>query len=194
MLGVGEGARQMAAVEMTDLNDGAIKMGDVKRRLAPDFLATFRSLLSVMSIQEIKERAKQANQESQSGSHPVSSGSTITTRKRPPNSPISSAPKRAKYPGDSPSPQPEPKTPDQPTHGADPDFTGASGASTESKDEESTKKLMFHLLMDTLSVFEDDFLRITWQRSGYLVEVNQTLATSYLFAYFVGKGTLPSFF
>jgi hypothetical protein len=173
----------LASVEMTELNDGTIKMSDVKRKLAPDFLATFRSLLSVMSIQEIKKRAKQAKAESQSDSHPISSGSTVTTRKRPLNNPITSAPKRAKPPGKEPSPQSEPRTPEQPTHPSDPDFTGASGASTESKDEENTKKLMFHLLMDTLSVFEDDFLNIVWQKSGYLVELNQTLVLKILYAY-----------
>jgi hypothetical protein len=155
---------------MADLNKGTIDMKEVRKKLAPDFVATFRSLLSVMSIQEIKEREKRAKEESQSSSQ-VLSGSTSGSVKRPPPSPLSSAPKRIKSSGDSPTPSPEPRTPDQPTHPSDPDLTGES---IESKDEENTKKLLFQFLMDTLSVLEDDFQRIAWQRSGCRVELNQT--------------------
>src|SRR5437016_554190 len=160
---------------MTELNNGTVKMKDVKNELAKDFVATFRSLLSVMSIQEVKERAKQAKEFSQEvsqlSSQPVSSGSTITARKRAPQSPVSSAPKRARATTDTPSPRSEPKTPDQPTHPSDPDFTGAS---IESKDEENTKKLMAQLLMETLSILDEDFQQINWQRSGHTIELHQT--------------------
>jgi hypothetical protein len=170
-IGVREGARQLAAVEMNDLNSGLVDIDDVSNHLAPKFTATFSSILSVMEIQEIKERAKRAKQASQPESEPPASGSTITSRKRPPQSPLSSAPKRAKPAADEPSPPSEPKTPDQPIYPSNPDFTGAS---IESKDEENTKKLLFDMLRNTMSVLEADFRRITWQRSGHRVELSQT--------------------
>lgn len=172
MLGVAEGARQLAAVDMADLNSGVIDIDDVRKKLAPDFLATFSSLLSVMAIQEVKERAKQAKQDKQDNrvDSQMSFGST-TSLKRPLESPDSSAPKRTKTASNAPSPASEPKTPDQPTHPSDPNFTGTS---IESKDEEHTKKLLSLLLMNTMSILEADFRRITWLRSGYKVELNQT--------------------
>lgn len=133
---------------------------------------TFSSILSVMAIQEIKERAKQDKQDKQdSRINSQMSADTATSRKRPLQSPVSSAPKRAKNASNAPSPASEPKTPDQPTHPSDPNFTGSS---IESKDEENTKKLLSLLLMNTMSMLEADFRRITWLRSRYKVELNQT--------------------
>ena len=47
---------------MSDLNNGVIDIDDVTDILAPKFIATFSSLLSVMEIQGSKERAKLAKQ------------------------------------------------------------------------------------------------------------------------------------
>src|SRR5271169_6333659 len=155
---------------MPDLNDGTVEIDHVFK-VAPRFAATVSSILSVMSIQEIKERAKLAKHASQPDSQLTSSQLITTSRKRPPPSPTSSFPKRIKSTADTPSPRSEPKTPDQPTHPSDPNFTGAS---IESKEEENTKKLLIDLLRNTMSVLEAEFRRITWQRSGYRVELNQT--------------------
>jgi hypothetical protein len=155
---------------MSDLNDGTVEIDDVFK-VAPRFTATFSSILSVMSIQEIKERAKLSKQTSQPDLQLTSSQLKTTSRKRPPPSPTSSSSKRIKSMADTPSPRSEPKTPDQPTHPSDPNFTGAL---IESKDEENTKKLLFDILRNTMSVLEAEFRRITWQRSGYRVELNQT--------------------
>ena len=105
----------------------------------------------------------------------ITQGSTVTTRKRRSGSPVSSLPsKRIKSTVDDSSPsRSEPTTPDQPTHPSNPDFTGSS---TASKDEENTKKLLFDLLRDTMSVLEEDFRNLAWQRSGYWVELSQTLS------------------
>jgi hypothetical protein len=149
---------------MEDINNGAISMHTVRKKLAPDFLSTFKSLLNVMSLQETKLRSKQA---SSNTSQPVSSD-----RKRPPQSPEApTLAKRTKSSEDRLSPSSEPKTPDQPTHPADPDFTGTS---TESKDEENTKMLLKLLLDDTLNTLEADFCEPRWQRSGYMVELCRT--------------------
>lgn len=182
-IGVAEGVRQVAAVDMTELNSGKIEISDV-RRLAPDFQVTFKSLLRVMEIQETKEHKKQATQPK--SSMPVSSQPTIAGQKRPPQSPVSGPAKRTRQ--DSSSPPSEPKTPDQPTYPADPDYTGLS---IESKDEETTKKLLFNLLGDSMSVLEEGFTRITWQRSGHRVYIGQTFS---FFMYFliVEKEILPN--
>jgi hypothetical protein len=188
---VAEGSRQLAAVDMNDLNSGVIDIDHVRKRLAPDFLGTFSSVLAVMSIQEIKERAKFAKQASQPDSQVTSSQLTTTSRKRPPPSPTSSSSKRIKSTADTPSPRSEPKTPDQPTHPSDPNFTGAS---IESKDEENTKKLLCMLLMNIMSVLEAEFRRITWQRSGYRVELNQTYFSLSLLSSLLEKETIPNSF
>ena len=44
----------------------------------------------------------------------------------------------------------------------------------ESKDEENTKKLLFQLLLNTLSILESQFRMPDWQQSGYKVEICQT--------------------
>jgi hypothetical protein len=164
-VGVDDGTQQLASVEMEDINSGAISMHTVRKKLAPDFLSTFKSLRNVMSLQEAKLRARQ---ESSNTSQPVVSSRT----KRPPQSPAASTSiKRTKIAEDQQSPSSEPKTPDQPTHPADPDF---SGTSTESKDEENTKMLLKLLLEDTLNTLEADFCEPRWQRSGYMVELCRT--------------------
>ena len=159
-------------VEMSDLNSGVIDIDDVSNTIAPKFTAMFTSLLSVMEIQEIKERAKEAKRANQASFLPESSGTTIIGLKRPADASATAIPsKRPKARSSTPSPRPEPRTPDQPSHPSNPDFTGGS---TESKDEENTKKLLFDVLRNTMSMLEADFRRITWQRSGYRVELSQT--------------------
>jgi hypothetical protein len=147
---------------MTDLNTGAIEMIDVRKKLAPDFLYTFRSLLNVMSIQEVKLRAKKTRQAS---SQAVSVDSSSTAVKRGAEDSQSSNPaKRIRTTAPSQSPPSGPKTPDQPTHPLDPAWTGAT---EESKDEENTKALLKQILIDSMDVLELDFTAIKWQRSGH---------------------------
>ena len=64
MIEVVDGARQLASVNMDDLNNGIVGIDSVRRQLTPDFLGTFKSLLNVMAIQESKECSKQAKQAS----------------------------------------------------------------------------------------------------------------------------------
>jgi len=173
MIEVVDGARQLASVNMDDLNNGIVGIDSVRRRLAPDFLGTFKSLLNVMAIQESKERAKQAKQVSHASSIPVPSGPTTLKRTAGSQGPEIPA-KRARPTSKTPYPRPEPRTPDQPTHPHDPDFTGASSLSAASKDEETTKKLPFEVLGDTMSVLEADFRSIKWHRSSLSIELFQT--------------------
>lgn len=164
MLGVAEGARQLSAVEMNDLNSGAVEMDYVRKKLAPDFLATFQSILDVMSIQEMKQRAKQLRQ---AHSIPVSSGTSSTSTKRTAEDSVAANPlKRTRADGPSPSQISEPRTPDQPTHPSNSNWTGGT---EESKDEENTKALLKEILTDSMNVLEIDFKKLRWQRSGYRV-------------------------
>lgn len=156
---------------MDELNNGVIRIVDVRKRLAPDFLGTFKSLLNVMAIQETKERAKLIKEASQASSFPTSSGAALK-RGGASQSPTFSA-KRIRT-SISPSPLPEPRTPDQPTYPADPDYTGDSSLSIASKDEENTKKLLHAFLSDVMSVLEGEFSEITWHRSGSIVELSDT--------------------
>jgi hypothetical protein len=173
-VGVEEGARQLAAVDMKELNNGLIDIDDVSNRLAPKFSATFSSLLTLMEIQEIKERARISKEASQTNSIPSSSDATATLTKRPAEyDPVSTA-KRIRRSSNAPSLPPEPTTPDRPTHPSNPDFTGTSTLSTASQDEENTRTLLKNILLNTLSILEADFRRILWQRSGYRVELCQT--------------------
>ena len=61
-----------------------------------------------------------------------------------------------------------PKTPDQPTFPVDSDL---SGGTTQSKDEESTKFLLDHLVKSTMGVLRGDFRKITWSRSHCRIEI-----------------------
>jgi hypothetical protein len=159
---------------MNDLNSGIIDSDDVRKRLAPDFTATFESLLTLMEIQEIKEHARISKEASQMSSIPSSSDATATHTKRPAeHDPVSTA-KRIRRSSNAPSPPIEPTTPDRPTHPSNPDFTGTSTLSTASQDEENTRTLLKNILLNTLSILEADFRRIFWQRSGYRVELCQT--------------------
>jgi hypothetical protein len=171
-VGVEEDARQLAAVDMTQLNNGIIDIDDIRKRLAPDFLGTFSSLLTLTEIQEIKERAKLSKEASHSSSI-TSSTVTVTLKRAAENDPVTSV-KRMRASSNVLSPTPEPRTPDRPTHPSNPDYTGASTLSTVSQDEENTKKLMYNLMFNTITMLEKDFRRITWQRSGYNVELCQT--------------------
>ena len=123
---------------MDDLNKGIVGINSVRRRLAPDFLGTFKSLLNVMAIQESKERAKQAKQAGQTTSILTPSGPTTLKRTAGSQSPEISA-KRPRATSKIPSPPPDPRTPDQPTRPHDPDFTGVSSLSAASKDGETTR-------------------------------------------------------
>ncbi len=160
-----------------DLNNGNIDIDDVTNHLAPKFGATFTALLATLEIQEMKQRAKLAKQESRASSFPASSGTNL---KRSAESQDVSVPsKRARAESDRPSPSAEPRTPDQPTHPSDPNWTGSSSAS---KDEENTRALLKQLVMNTLSTLESDFRRIVWQQSGHRVELAQTYSTSLMYA------------
>lgn len=176
----------MQAVEMTKLNSGDMEMKTVKSTLARDFHSVYSSLLDLMAVQESKEEKKQKVQESQekknqqvlSSSPPSSSAatssSTITVAglKRPPTSPRIGSSKRMKA-ADSPAPEsePEPKTPDQPTHPRNPDYTGDT---VTSKDEDITRQLLIRVVYDSLSLLETDCTRISWQQSGNKVELCET--------------------
>jgi hypothetical protein len=153
---VDEGAKQLGAVDASGLSSGDIEIEHVRKKLAPDFVPTFKSLSSVMVAQETKLQIKEARQACQI-SQPVSSQlQTDTTL--PPTAPSAELPV-------------EPSTPDQPSHPVDPKW---SGSSTASQDEEATKKLLFNLLSDTMTMLESDFRKIIWQRSGLNVELAQT--------------------
>ena len=153
VLGVADGARQLASVDINDLNNDIITIDDVRKRLAPDFHGTFSALLTLVEIQEMKQRAKLAKQESQNSSVPTSSAATVTLKRAADNQPSVST-KRTKHSSTVPS---EPTTPDRPTHPSNPDFTGASTLSTTSKDEENTKELLSQLVLNTFGVLESDF-------------------------------------
>lgn len=156
---------------MNELNIGALDIDQVKK-LAPEFTTTFTSLLGVMEIREMKQRAKENKSAGQISSILPSSDTTLTNLKRSAGSQASVLPpKRTKSTNGSPSPRPEPRTPDQPTHPSNPDLTGGS---TESKDEENTKKLLIDILRNSMSVLEAGFRKIPWQRSGCRVELSQT--------------------
>src|SRR6266496_1656408 len=164
MSGVTEGARQLAAVDMSQLTSGAIEIEVVSNKLAPKFTSTFRSLLNVISIQEMKQCAKEMRK---ANSQHMSSGMSSSTMKRAAevSPPVQTVQPRKRSRGDnrSPSPLSNPKTPDQPTHPSNPNWTGGT---EESKDEENTKALLKQVVTDSMSVLELDFRKIFWQRSG----------------------------
>jgi len=168
MTGIADGAKQLGSVDIIDLNSGVIDIDEVRRKLAPDFVVFFTSLLDVISVQEKKQRPKQVSKQN---SVSAWSGSTITARKRPPQSPVTSKPPKKTKETNESSPYSEPKTPDQPANPSNPDWTGGTATS---KDEENTKMLLKHLLVNTMGVLEADFRRITWQRSAHRVELVQT--------------------
>ncbi len=151
---------------MGDLYSGVIDIDDVSNILAPKFTTTFTSLLNVMVIQEMKDTDRQMRIAAQQEQIHVSSS------KRPAAESLDeNASKRSRGTRRPSSPTPEPKTPDQPTVPQNPNWTGSS---IESKDEENTKKLLFDVVRNTMGVLESGFRRITWQRSGYRVELFQT--------------------
>jgi hypothetical protein len=154
----------LGAVDASALRSGDIKIEHIRKRFAPDFAHTFESLFGVMVAQEMKLRAKEASQTSQHDSQSVlSSQHQLST---PPPSCIVSSDNSL----------PQPSTPDQPTHPRDPKW---SGSSTASQDEEATKRLLYHLLSDTMMMLESDFREITWQKSGINVELAHTYSLSY---------------
>ena len=83
MLGIADGAKQLASIDISDLKSGTIEINDACNQFAPDFGPLFDSLVDVITAQERKQRAKQAA--SQQSSTPMSSGSTITIGKRSPS-------------------------------------------------------------------------------------------------------------
>ena len=185
MIGIADGAKQLASIDITHLNSGAVEMNRARKQLAPDFGAFFNSLVDVITTQEKKKRAKQASQQS---STPISSGST---QKPPSQSSVSIIPtKRTREANESSSPRSEPKTPDQPTHPSDPDWTSGT---VSSKDEENTKMLLRDLLMNTRDFLDEDFCRITWQRSGHKVDLVQTFFPPFSTGLRLDTETLQSF-
>jgi hypothetical protein len=165
-IGVAEGARQLAAIDMARLIDGTMDIDDVED-LAPTFSAMFKSLLNVVSIQDSKERAKAAKLASQAISRKraaESQDSKGTTKRLRTKSPQSSPPGAG-------------STPDRPTVPQDADFsikTDKSGYSIEFKDEESTRKLISNMLSCTTSTLRREFRLITWPDTEAKVELFQT--------------------
>ena len=160
-----EGARQLGSVEIDDLRNGSVELEDVMKTLAPYFLDTFQSILDVISIQEMKQRAKQQRQAN------TTSASSAPAKRTAEDQPSDNPSKRTRAASQSSSPTSQPKTPDQPTHPKNPDW---SGGTEESKDEENTKALLNETLTDSMSVLESNFRRLTWQRSGRKVELFHT--------------------
>ena len=152
---------------MRDLNTEVIDIDDVTDNLAPKFASMFKSLLSVMTVQETKQRAREARQASQESSLPISSASTAGKRRADyPESTNNVKRARTGY------------TPDQPTKPINADYshsTTKSGDSGEYKPEEHSKELVTLMLMDTMTVLAKGFRKIKWQKSGYSVELCQTL-------------------
>ena len=64
VLGVSEGAKQLGAVDMNDLCSGDIDIDEVRKEFAPDFVQTFKSLVTIMENQETKLRIKEAKERS----------------------------------------------------------------------------------------------------------------------------------
>jgi hypothetical protein len=153
---------------MRDLAKDVIDIDDVTDNLAPKFASMFTSLLSVMTVQETKQRARQARQASQASSLPISSASTAGKRRADyPESTNNVKRARTGYTPD-----------DQPTKPINADYshsTTKSGDSGEYKPEEHSKELVTLMLMDTMTVLAKGFRKIRWQKSGYSVELCQTL-------------------
>lgn len=152
--------RQLGAVDASALSGGDIEIEDVRKKLAPDFVTTFKSLSRTMVAQETKLQAKEGRRTSQLSSQTLSSNSQNLLDTISPSDTVSTADLLS-----------EPKTPDQLTHPRDPQW---SGSSTASKDEEATKKLLFNMLSDTMTILESDFRKILWQKSRLRVELAQT--------------------
>lgn len=179
-LDVAYGVRQLEAVDVNKLKSGILDINDVRKKYAPDFLNTFKSLLSVMRIEDNKEEAKKEKMEKEETlpalSIPIMSSTMRSGHKR-----LASLDASALRTREEEGRQPPilrvvepPKTPDQATHPEDPNYSGASadsGATGESKDEENTKQLLSDLLRDSMTVLEHDFAKITWQNSGYDVQL-----------------------
>src|SRR5271167_2674249 len=89
MLGIADGAKQLASLDIPDLKSDTLKMNRIRKQHAPDFGPFFNSLVDVITRQEKKLSARQASQQS---STPISSGSTIPTQKRPPPISVSNIP------------------------------------------------------------------------------------------------------
>lgn len=152
MIGVADGAKQLASIDITHLKSSTVKMNKARRQGAPDFGPFFSSLVGVITAQEKKLRARQASQQNSTS---MSSGSTIPTRKRSPPSSDSIDGKRIKQTNESSSPHSDPKTPDQPTHPSDPDW---SGGTDSSNDEEYTKMLLRDLLLNIREFLDEEFI------------------------------------
>lgn len=169
IVGVADCARQIGSVEVSELYSGALSMKMIRRQLAPDFWPFFETLYGVVTIQEMAQKKKESAQPP--SPVPTSSMSTTgTTRKRPRPSSVSLFPERKTK--STSLPHSEPTTPDRPTNPSDPEWTGGT---VTSKDEENTKQMLKDLLRNTMSSLEEEFCGITWQRSGYTVELALTL-------------------
>ena len=141
-------------MDVSALSSDDIDIQDVRKTLAPDFVATFKSLYNIMTVQETKLRLKEQAQASQLVSQSISSDPSQRTTPEVSSNILS-----------------EPITPDQPTHPLNPKW---SGSSTASQDEEATKKLLSSLVSDTMTILESEFQTISWQRSGLKVKLIQT--------------------
>jgi hypothetical protein len=150
---------------MNDLCSGDIDIDEVGEELAPKFVQTFKSLLTIMENQETKLRMNEAKERSQLSHQSVSSSTRTDETRRSPE--VASSNTKSSVDTSS-----EPRTPDQPTHPSNPKWSGSSAAS---QDEEATKMLLALLLSETMTILEADFRRVHWQKSGLKVELAQTL-------------------
>jgi hypothetical protein len=190
---------------MSDLEKGIITARDVLG-IAPAFKSTFNGVLSIMRIQSSKPSSKAKTESATSqaasvvsqiestrstsrpisrtstSSIPVSSASTVTSRKRAPDSiSVESMSKRTRQAPAPLSPPAEPKTPDhQTTRPANPNLTGdsvltnASGVSGESTGETTTTRLMNSFLDDTISALSVEFTKLGWVHGPYRVDLVHT--------------------
>lgn len=164
---------------MKDLQMNKVDMDDVKKTLAPNFCATFETLLAVRTIEEKKRRAKA---ESASSSQAPSQGDR--GRKRSPPSPLSIQPMKRIHGADIRIEAFSPKTPDRPTRAVNPDLsreTMKSGLSIQSKDEENIKLLGNVFIRESMSLLGKPFRVIDWQTSGRAVQLTSSYSLNCYF-------------
>ena len=172
-------AEKLGAIEVSDILKGRVRQKDID----PDFRSTINCIADLLKIKDSKVAAKQekiakaamsvasSNIPSQTS---ISSGSTSTSL------PTSNIKSRGKRPAPEPLPldskrsrllPPGPPTPDNPTQPADPNDTGGTTTST---DEETTKKLLDHLIGNTLSALDLEFTQLRFSKSPCRVELKKT--------------------
>ena len=58
MLGIADGAKQLASIDISDLKSGTIEINDACNQFASDFDPFFDSLIDMIIIQKRKQRVK----------------------------------------------------------------------------------------------------------------------------------------